>query len=1053
MSRTLTDPSAGNTINRILPIHNGGSEEITAPDALLAFNGVPSTLYNQPNGVAGLNSLGKLPFSVLPASIASAIAVTGPELLYIGSKGIWTITNFDSLQDYTISCSAGFISRQDDQIVFTAPTTPQTVTITIDDKTFDVIVDDRYIAKPTITSPIDHVLINGSGLKAVSSAFTIQGGLAVQEVKSNTVKSDQGFGVSCAIDATGTRMIVGAYRDPYNATAVVGAVYIYRNDGGVWVQEAKLFGDTQNNSDLTGYAVDINADGTRVAFGSHGVDIDVTPDCGIVYVYVRSGTTWTREAGLTALDRLASAQLGTSVSISANGDRIVAGAPYDDNRGYGDIGAVYVFVRSGTSWTQEAKILSPDVANGNVFGYSVSVSDDGVWIVIGAAGNDYAGAESGLFYTYYRTGSTWNYEYTLVPADATAGDLVGASIAISGDGTRIAIGAPFATRNGQSQIGAVWVYYKPTTAWVLESKIQPSDSAAGDNLGWGLGLNYNGTQLVVGATNHDSVMNAGSAYVFKRSGNTWTQVANLVSPSPASGAGFGRSAAITADGSKVLVGAIGHGAPTYNFSGAAYVFDMGYHTSTDWQVDEDPSFSSPLSQSLTDTANLTSWPISGLALDTEYFIRCRHNSTVYGSSEWSDPKPIKTRQSYLPIQEVQKLTEPVKAASAWYGLGHAITRDGLTLFIGSHGTNSAGLTDSGAVYVYTRATKADLWVLSQTLTASDITTSAQFGAKLSLTDDGTRISITALTHTESGLTECGAVYIFKNTAGVWAQEAKLLASDRATGDRFGNWQQISGDGTRIVMSAYLANISATVDAGALYVFSRSGTTWTQEQKITLPSPTFSDQFGTGVSIDTTGSRLVAGCHLRTVSGVTNSGLVVSYTRVGTVWSLEASILNPDAAATDYFGSGLAMTPDGVRLAIGCVYKEVSGTSNAGAIYIFVRSGTTWTYEAKLTTADKAVDDFFGNWYGISINETGDIVAAGAFNKDLNGLTNCGQVYLFERVGQLWYEQAQLSASDKAANDEFGKAVTLAYDASMLIISSSVNSPSGVNQAGAAYIFQ
>jgi len=150
-------------------------------------------------------------------------------------------------------------------------------------------------------------------------------------------------------------MIVGAYRDPYNATPTVGAVYIFRNDSGVWVQEAKLFGDTQNMDDLTGYAVDIDSTGTRVAFGSHGVDIDVTADCGIVYVYVRSGTTWIREAGLTALDRLASAQLGTSVSISANGDRIVAGAPYDDNRGYGDIGAAYVFVRSGTSWTQELR--------------------------------------------------------------------------------------------------------------------------------------------------------------------------------------------------------------------------------------------------------------------------------------------------------------------------------------------------------------------------------------------------------------------------------------------------------------------------------------------------------------------------------------------------------------------------------------------------------------------------------------------------------------------------------------------------------------------------
>lgn len=1055
MSRTLTDPSGGSTINRVLPIHNGGSEEITAPDALQAFNGVPSSLKNQPNGVGSLNGIGKLPLSILPTSVASTIAVSGPELLYIGSKGTWTIENFDSQMDYTVTCSAGFIAQYEDKVLFTAPVTPQTVTITINDKTFDVVVDDRFIATPSILTPLENSLINNSGYKVTASAFAVQGGFTTLEVKSNTPKSDQGFGVAVDMDATGSRIIVGAYRDPYNATAVVGAVYIYRFENGAWVQEAKLLGDTQNNSDLTGYSVSMTADGSRVVFGSHGVDIDVTPDCGIAYVYVRSGTTWTREAGLTALDRLGSAQLGTAVAINADGTRILAGAPYDDNRGYGDIGAAYVFVRSGTSWTQEAKLLSPDVANGNAFGYSVTLSDDGVWAIIGAAGHDYAGAESGLFYTFYRTGSTWNYEYTVVVPDGIAGDLIGTSIDISGDNSRIAVSGAFATRDGKSQSGAVYVYYKPTTAWVLESKIIPSDLAAGDNLGWGLKLNYDGTRLVVGGNNHDLVtpMNSGKAYVFTRVGNTWTETCGFTDTDPAIGGGFGRSASISSDGTKVIVGAIGKGAPTYNFSGAAYVIDIAHHVSTDWQLDTDPSFSTPILQSLADTVNLTSWPISGLELDTEYYIRCRYNGSAYGSSEWTEARRIQTRQSYLPTTEVKKLISPSINADDWFGGHHRFSKDGLLLAVGAHGTNTSGVSNAGRVYLYSRATLNDDWTLLQTIVPSVLVVDDYFGLFPSFSDDNTRLIVSAHAHTEPGIINCGCVYVFVKSGATYVQEAKLLASDRAATDLFGNWARISGDGTRIIASAYLADVSGQVDAGAVYIFSRSGSTWTQEQKITLPSPFNSDQFGTGVAIDTTGTRIAVGCHLRNVASIADSGLVVTYTRSGTTWTLEASLINSDSAATDYFGSGLAMTPDGTRLAIGCVYKDTDGVANSGAIYVFTRSGSTWTQEAKLVTSDKVLDDYFGNWYGIAISDNGDIIAGGCYNKDVAGLTNAGAAYLFKRVGNLWYQEAILTASDKAANDQFAQSVSMTGDGSVLALGSLYTNTLGVSDSGALYIFQ
>jgi len=155
MSRTLSNPNAGSTFRGKLPIYSGGTNEDTAPLALAALGGIPTSDYNQPNGVLGLNNTGHIPYSAFPASMSGGIALEGPELLYIGTKGIWTINNYDSNIDYTVTCTSGFVSRNEDQIHYTAPSTVGTYGFNINNKDVTVVVDDRYIAKPTITSPVN----------------------------------------------------------------------------------------------------------------------------------------------------------------------------------------------------------------------------------------------------------------------------------------------------------------------------------------------------------------------------------------------------------------------------------------------------------------------------------------------------------------------------------------------------------------------------------------------------------------------------------------------------------------------------------------------------------------------------------------------------------------------------------------------------------------------------------------------------------------------------------------------------------------------------------
>lgn len=1000
MSRTLTDPSGGNTINRVLPIYNGGSAEITAPDALDAFNGVPSADYNQPNGVASLNSLGKLPFTILPPSVASAIALEGPALLYTGSKGVWRITNFDSQLAYTVSCTAGFVAYSEEQIYYTAPMTPGVHGFVINDKAVEVTVDDHYIAQPAITSPMDRVLVNSSGMIVTADDFNIQGGFVETLITASDKAANDQFGTGVALSADGLRLAVGARQRVSGGLANSGAVYHYTRAtlSSAWVQESILTAADKVVNDYFGQSVVFDSTATRMAVGAFGKDPGGISSAGAVYIYTRSGSVWTQETILTASDKAIGDSLGVSITMTSNGDRIAVGAQGRDTGGLVNSGAVYHYTRTGVTWTQESVLTALDKETEGLYGGGVALTGDGTYLAVSAHGMTISGvAKAGKLYFYTRSGSVWTQVGTLLPSVPQSSGYFGNGITLSPDGTKLLIGSHGQHIDNITNAGYITAYVKNNGNWIECGTVTASDRDMGDGFGTRIDITPDGSILATSSFNRDS--------------------GNIID------------------------------------SGQVYIYDMSYHDSTDWQLATEPSFATPLMESLDDTVNLKSWPITGLALDTEYFIRCRYNGTAYGSSEWSAVKQLKTRGSYLPTNEVQKLIQNPPVANNWYGYGIAISEDGLLLAVGAHGADPSNISNAGSVYIYTRASLNATWALTQTLTSSALVAEAQFGVNVSITSDKSRLAISAFTHTESGASQCGAVYVFRNDAGTWEQEAKLIASDRAADDRLGQWMALSGDGTRIVTTAYLADVSGQVNAGATYIFSRSGTVWTQEQKITLPSPFNNDQFGTGVAIDTDGARIAIGCHLRDAFSIADSGLVVTYTRSGTVWTLEASLINSDSVTVDYFGSGLAMTPDGSRLAIGCVYKDTDGVTNSGAIYVFTRSGSTWTQEAKIVTSDKAIDDYFGNWTGIAISADGDLIVGGCFNKDVDGLTNAGATYLFKRVGSVWTQEAILTASDKAANDEFGKSVTITPNGSVLLIGSSANNANNVVDSGAVYIFQ
>jgi hypothetical protein len=258
------------------------------------------------------------------------------------------------------------------------------------------------------------------------------------------------------------------------------------------------------------------------------------------------------ETKLLASDGSSFDFFGDAVALSGN--VAVVGAPTA-----GPKGAAYVFERTGSAWTEVAKLTGAGATGNANFGFSVAIA--GHWILVGAPADSYSGVyQSGSVYAFRRTGGQWSQASVLLPPDASAQQSFGLSVAIAGP-TAVA-GAIGDADNGPLS-GAAYVF-DWRGAWQPTQKLTPGDGAADDRFGQSVSLS-GGTLLVGAYRDDDTASNSGSAYTFTRRGNRWEEGAKLLANDGASGAAFGYSVALGGD--LALVGAPFHG------SGAAYAFE------------------------------------------------------------------------------------------------------------------------------------------------------------------------------------------------------------------------------------------------------------------------------------------------------------------------------------------------------------------------------------------------------------------------------------------------------------------------------------------------
>ena len=433
---------------------------------------------------------------------------------------------------------------------------------------------------------------------------------------SNTNAADM-FGGGVALSADGSTLAVGAIGEASlgfgnqndNSAANAGAVYVFSRTGMTWTQQAYIKASNAEANDRFGQSVTLSADGSELAVGAFfesGVIGDPTsnavPDSGAVYVYTRTGLTWSQQAYVKASNVGSGDLFGYSVALSADGATLAVGAYGEESAAVGingnqldntasEAGAVYVFTRAGTTWTQQAYVKASNTGVMDLFGYHLALSGDGSTLAvasfyedsaaIGIDGNqaDNTAMDAGAVYVYTRAGTTWTQQAYVKASNTNMSDRFGTSVALSGNGSTLAVGAVLEDSaatgidgdqadNAMTESGAVYVFTRAGTTWTQQAYVKASNTGMNDSFGSSVALSTDGSTLAVGAAFESSaatgiggdqadntVANSGAGYVFIRAGTTWTQESYIKASNTGAADFFGNSLAMSTDGSTLVFGA------------------------------------------------------------------------------------------------------------------------------------------------------------------------------------------------------------------------------------------------------------------------------------------------------------------------------------------------------------------------------------------------------------------------------------------------------------------------------------------------------------------
>ena len=547
-----------------------------------------------------------------------------------------------SVTDYT--AAVGFATNST-QVIATPGDASATVRVNGAAVASGVASDPVPLNEGNNTITVNVVAENGNTARTYTLVVTRQSAsefARIAYVKASNTDANDVFGKSVALSGDGETLAVGAPNEQSAATGVdgddndnsadyAGAVYVFiRDSSGAWSQQAYITASNTDLGDFFGQSVALSADGATLAVGATGEDSAATGAygdetdntagaSGAVYVFTRdSEGVWTQHAYLKASNTDGRDFFGQSVALSGDGATLVAGARSEGSSATGvngdetdntasHAGAAYVFTRdSGGVWTQQAYIKASNTDSGDWFGHSVALSADGTTLAVGADWEDSratgvngdetdnGGLAPGAAYVFTRgSGGVWAQQAYIKASNTDMyddlderGDGFGIDVALSADGTTLAVGAVLEdssatgvngdeTDNSAREAGAVYVFTRDSGGiWTQQAYVKASDTAAQDLFGVRVALSADGSMLAVGSFTY------GAVYVFTcDASGVWTQRTVLYASDIA-----GR-VALSADGVTLVLGALGEdsaatgingdeGNNTALDSGAVYIFEL-----------------------------------------------------------------------------------------------------------------------------------------------------------------------------------------------------------------------------------------------------------------------------------------------------------------------------------------------------------------------------------------------------------------------------------------------------------------------------------------------
>lgn len=457
-------------------------------------------------------------------------------------------------------------------------------------------------------------------------------------------------GTSIAISGDANTMAVGAPAESGGAAGIngnqsdnsvyaAGAAYVYVRQGNSWAQQAYVKASNPGQNDHFGSSVALSRDGNTMAVAAHweasaatGINgnqnDDSLPQAGAVYVFTRTGTTWRQQAYVKASNTGSAAQgdgdqFGFSLALSGDGNTLAVGAITEDSAAQQingnqtddsaqSAGAVYLFSRTGTTWTQQAYVKTPHQAAGDLLGFSVALSLDGNTLAAAAFDEDGSGRginppydnksiSSGALYVFTRQSGNWSQQAYIKGSRGETSDGFGFATSISEDGNTIAVGSGDEAcltpgidppgcaddappgRGANIWVGAAYVFVRNGATWSEQSFIKAPNARPYNSFGVRLALSGDGNSLAVSSYLEDNagrgvrppqvqqfliqeIFNgwrehrneaeeSGAAYLFTRNGGKWTAGAYIKGDNTDAGDEFGSAVAISGDGHMMVVGA------------------------------------------------------------------------------------------------------------------------------------------------------------------------------------------------------------------------------------------------------------------------------------------------------------------------------------------------------------------------------------------------------------------------------------------------------------------------------------------------------------------